>query len=96
MRVLALMGALLTLSGCTSGPLAPNCDRRTGSLIDGTATVAATATASYEVASQVNSNLLITISWSTIAAELGLQATVLGCGVHLGCELGSTLTAARR
>jgi hypothetical protein len=89
------MVALLTLSACTSGPLAPSCDRRTGSLIDATGTVAATATISYEVASPANANLFITVSWSATTAELGLRATVLACGVHAGCEIGSTLTSAR-
>ncbi len=94
MRVLTLMAALLTLTACTSGPLAPNCDRRTGSLIEATATVAALASVTYDVTSPVNSNLFVTISWSTAAANLGLQATILACGVHAGCEIGSTLTAA--
>ncbi len=95
MRVLTLMAALLALSACTSGPFAPSCGRRTGSLIEATATVAAIATVSYEVASPVNSNLLIIVSWSTTAAELGLQATILACGVHAGCDIGTTLTAVR-
>ena len=66
------MAALPTLGvvACTSGPFAPNCDRQTGSLIEATATVAAIATASYEVASPVNANLLIAVSWSSPAAEL--------------------------
>ena len=97
MRVLALTAALLTLTGaaCTSGPFAPGCDRQTGSLIEATATVAAIATVSYEVTSPVNSNLLITVSWNSTSAELGLQATTLACGVHMGCSIGETLTAVR-
>ena len=53
MRVLTPMTALLVLGSvaCTSGPFAPGCDRQTGSLIEATATVAATATMSYEVTS---------------------------------------------
>ncbi len=93
MRPLTLMFTLLTLSACTSGPLAPSCDRQTGSLIDAVGTVAPTATVSYEVVSPTNSNLLITLSWSAITAELGLQATILACGVHAGCDIGTTLTA---
>lgn len=93
MRLLTLFVTLLTLSACTSGPLAPSFDRRTGSLIDAVGTVAPTATVSYEVVSPTNSNLFITVSWSAITAELGLQATILACGVHAGCEIGTTLTA---
>ena len=87
------MAALLTLEACTSGPFAPGCDRQTGILLDATATVAATATVSYDVTSPVNSNLLITLTWTTITAELGLQATVVACGVQADCEIGATLTA---
>ena len=93
MRVVTLLATLLTLGACTSGPFAPGCDRRTGALIDATATVAATATVSYDVTSPVNSNLFVTLTWTTIAAELGLQATVLACGVQAGCEIGAILTA---
>ena len=57
--------------------------------------MAAAGTVSYEVASPVNSNLLITVFWSITAVELGLQATIIACGVHTGCQVGTTLTAVR-
>jgi hypothetical protein len=50
---------------------------------------------SYEVASPTNSNLFITVSWSATTAELELHATVVACGVHAGCQIGTTLTSAR-
>ena len=91
--VLTLTVALLSVSACTSGPLAPRCDRQKGSLIDATGTVAAAGRVSYEVTSQINSNLFITATWSNADAELGLSATVLACGVHAGCEVGTSLTS---
>ena len=47
-EALALPLCLLISGACTSGPLAPSCERRTGSLVDAVGTVAASATRSYE------------------------------------------------
>jgi hypothetical protein len=87
--------SLLVSGACTSGPVAPSCSRRNGSLTDTRGTVAATATVSYEVVSPVNSNLFITVTWNNPEAELGLRATIVACGAHVGCQIDSTLTASQ-
>lgn len=87
---------LWTVGACTSGPVAPGCnERQAGTLIDATTTVAPSAAVSYEVTSPVNSNLFFTVVWNDAAVDLGQQATTLACGVHVGCDIGDTVTARR-
>ena len=91
MRLYALWLLVLMSSACTSGPLAPSCDRRVGPVLPDTAgIVAASGTASYEVTSPINSNLRITMTWTNPDAQLGLRATILACGAHVGCQVGLT------
>ena len=87
--------AALILESCTSGPLAPSCHRGTGTLIDVTDSVAATVTQRYETTSATNSNLFITLSWDSPDVDLGLRATVVTCGVHVGCDVQTQVTARR-
>ena len=94
MRALALSLLVLVPGACTSGPLAPSCDRRTGPLLPETVgSVSAGGTVSYEVTSPINSNLRITMTWSNRNVDLGLRAMILDCGVHSGCQIGFTSTA---
>ena len=94
MRLLALWSLVLISSACTSGPLAPSCDRRTGPVIpDTVGVVAAGRAVSYEVTSPTNSNLRIRVTWSNPNVDLRLRAAILACGVHVGCQVGFTSTA---
>jgi hypothetical protein len=93
-RVGALCLFVVMSSACTASPLAPGCDRRTGPVMPDTVGMAAAGgTVSYEVTSPVNSNLRIRVTWHSPSADLRLRATILGCGVHAGCEIGSTSVA---
>jgi hypothetical protein len=93
MRLPALWLLVLISSACTSGPLAPSCDRRTGPVMPETVgIVAAGRTVSYEVTSPTNSNLLITLTWSNPNVDLRLRATIVACGVHTGCQIALTST----
>ena len=53
------------------------------------------ATLSYDTTSPTNSNLFITMTWDDPDVDLGLQATVLACGVHVGCSINTQVTAPR-
>jgi hypothetical protein len=94
MRVLTLWLLVSISSACTSGPLVPSCDRRTGPVMpDTVGIVAAGGTVSYEVTSPTNSNLRITVTWSNPSVDLRLRATIGACGVHTGCQIGLAVTA---
>ncbi len=91
-RLLVLWVVMLLSGACAPGPLAPGCARRTGPVIpDMAGLVAAGGVASYEVTSPVNSNLHVTLTWADADVQLGLQATILACGVHVGCQIGFTV-----
>jgi hypothetical protein len=87
---LTLLPAALLTAGCSGGPLAPGCERETGTVFETTATVAAGGTARYDVASPRHSNLIMTLTWLDPAATPGLRATIIGCGEHVGCQIGLT------
>jgi hypothetical protein len=40
------------------------------------------------VASPRHSNLIMTLTWPDTAAALGLRATIVACGEHVGCQVG--------
>jgi hypothetical protein len=88
-----LPAVLLATVGCSGGPLAPGCERETGTVFETTAAVAAGGAAGYEVASPRHSNLIMTLTWLDPAATLGLRATIIGCGEHAGCQIGLTTPA---
>jgi hypothetical protein len=74
--------------GCTGGPLAPQCDRETGTVLEAGATVGAGATAQYDVISPRHSNLIMVLTWPDPSATLALRATMTACGEHVGCQVG--------
>ncbi|HEX2340642.1 MAG TPA: hypothetical protein VHI98_09195 [Vicinamibacterales bacterium] len=85
--------AALLAAGCAGGPLAPGCERETGTVFETHSTVAAGGSAGYEVASPRHSNLIMTLTWTDPGAALALRATIIGCGEHTGCQIGLTTPA---
>lgn len=88
----AAIAAILSIR-CTGGPLAPGCERETGTVFETGATIPSGGSTSYEVASPRHSNLIMTLTWPDAAATLGLRATIIACGEHVGCQIGLTTPA---
>lgn len=87
-RPVLLPAALLVTVGCNGGPLTPQCDRETGTVLEASAAVGAGATAQYDVISPRHSNLIMVLTWPDSSATLALRATMTGCGEHVGCQVG--------
>jgi hypothetical protein len=87
MRVVGRIALMLVVSGCR-GPLAPSCNRQTGSVLDTGGTIAAAGTAAHSVASPRHSNLVMVLTWPDHSAALALRATLTACGDHAGCVVG--------
>lgn len=87
-RILLALVALPFSASCTGGPLAPQCDRETGTVLDTAGSVIAGAAANYDVTSPRHSNLTMVLTWPDPSATLALRATVTACGEHAGCQLG--------
>lgn len=87
-RLLLVLAALPFIADCTGGPLGPQCERETGTVLDTAASVRAGATVGYDVTSPRHSNLIMVLTWPDPSATLGLRATMTACGEHVGCQLG--------
>ena len=87
------LAAVFPAAGCSGGPLAPGCERETGTVFETSGTAAAGGSVRYEVASPRHSNLIMTLGWPDAAATLALRATIIGCGEHTGCQIGLTTPA---
>jgi hypothetical protein len=92
-RLCLSAGVLLSTAHCTRGPLAPSCDRQTGTILDVGNIISAGATSGYTVTSPRASNLIMVLTWQDTAAALAIRATLTACGDHVGCQVGSVLTA---
>jgi hypothetical protein len=47
-------------------------------------------TLSYVAVSPKSSNLIIRLTWDQLDATLGLSATIIACGGHIGCAMLTT------
>jgi len=91
---IASIVCLVWLAGCSANPIAPRCDRRTGTLLSvQDQAVAKDAPVSFEVTSPENSNLTISVMWIDRDADVKVVATIIDCGVHVGCQSGQPVTA---
>lgn len=88
LRLAAVGIAAFLCACCAGGPLAPGCDRETGTVFEAGATVRAGGTSTFEVTSPRHSNLIMVIAWPDPSATLALRATMIACGEHEGCQVG--------
>ena len=94
-RFVATVVCAAWLAGCTRGPIAPSCDRRTGTVLNAPdVVIMPSAPASFDVISPENSNLSIAVTWADRAVDVKVVATIVECGVHVGCQTGQPIVAA--
>jgi hypothetical protein len=80
-----IVGLALTSGGC--GLVGPSCVDEDVTFMNVNGSVTAGASATYNVVSPKNSNLLMRLTWPDTAATLGLRATLTACGDHVGCRM---------
>ena len=85
LRAASIAASVALLSGC--GLVGPSCTNEDVTFLNVSGDVAPGQTASYTVVSPKNSNLVMRLSWSDVAATLGLRATITNCGGHVGCSM---------
>jgi hypothetical protein len=93
-RIVALVACAAWLSGCARNPIAPGCERRTGTVLNAPdQAIARDESALFEVTSPENSNLNISVTWAARDADVKLEATIIDCGIHVGCQTGQPIVA---
>lgn len=90
---LSIVAALAVLhTSCAL--VGPGCIDEQGAVLDTSGVVAAGATATHTVVSPRSSNLRMRLTWTNLEATLGLRATIVNCGGHTGCFMGTSTPAA--
>jgi hypothetical protein len=79
--------ASLALAGSGCGVVGPSCTEEDVIILNARGLAAADGTVTYTVVSPRSSNLLIRLTWPDTAATLGLRATIIACGGHVGCRM---------
>lgn len=83
----ALLGAAAISLSTACGIVGPSCTDESGPVLNADGQVGIGGTASYEVISRQHSNLIMRLTWTDLAAVLGLRATIVSCGEHVGCGM---------
>ena len=74
--------------------LGPSCVDEQGAVLDRSGVASVGSTATYTVVSPRSSNLRMRLTWTNLEAVLGLRATIVDCGGHSGCVMGTSTPAA--
>ena len=90
-RLVATAFALMPNVGC--GIVAPSCRDESGSVLNASGQVTAGGVSAHEVVSPRHSNLVMRLTWTDPNATLGLRATIISCGEHDGCSMGTSTPA---
>ena len=85
------LAAIVAVAGLNAGCgiLGPSCTDERGAVFNRNDQVAAGAMNTYVVASTRHSNLVMRLTWTDPGATLALRATIIDCGEHIGCSMGT-------
>jgi hypothetical protein len=86
-RAAVAIAVLMPAAGC--GIVSPSCVDESAELLRAGRQVAAGDVATYDVTSPKHSNLVMRLTWPDAVSTLSFTATMLDCGEHVGCAMGT-------
>ena len=89
-RSFGVLFATLVVSVSCRAILGPSCTDESGDVLRREGVARVSETSAYTVVSPKSSNLLIRLTWADTQATLGVSATIIDCGGHTGCQMGTT------
>jgi hypothetical protein len=85
----AVLVSVMATSACAPSILRPSCVNERAPVLTITGLAMSQETLSYTVVSPKSSNLMIRLTWDQLETTLSLSATIINCGGHTGCAMGT-------